>query len=57
MLILTADPIPSPQLHEREKGLEIYGYHKQKLYSLIKLQAGTVKDFHSPVNYKTFVFS
>jgi len=26
------------------------------LYSLIKLQAGTVKDFHSPVNYKNFVF-
>jgi len=56
MLTLTADPVPSPQLHEWEKGLEIYGYLKQKFYSLIKLQAGTVKNFHSLVNYKNFVF-
>jgi len=55
MLTLTADLIPSPQLHEWEKGLEIYGYHIQKFYSLIKLQAGTVKNLHSPVNYKNFV--
>jgi len=56
MLTLTADPVSSSHLHDRENGLEIYGYHKQMVYSLIKLQAGTVKDFHSPVNYKNFVF-
>jgi hypothetical protein len=56
MLTLTADPVPSSQLHDREKSLEIYGYHKQMLYSLIRLQVGTVKDFHSPQNYKIFIF-
>ena len=54
MLTLTVDPVSSSHLHDQEIGLEIYGYHKQMLYSLIKLQA--VKDFHSPVNYKNFDF-
>lgn len=57
MPILTADPIPSPQLREWEKSLEIYEHNKQKLYLLIKLRAGIFKNFHSPVDYKNFVFS
>jgi hypothetical protein len=50
MLTLTADPVSSSQLHDREKYLDINGYLQQMLYSLIKLLVCTVKDFHSPVN-------
>jgi hypothetical protein len=45
MHTLKADPVSSPQLHDRKKSLEIYGYQKQMLYSLIQLQARTIKAY------------
>lgn len=47
LLSLTADPVPTVQLHVRGNRIQTSGYPEEKMYFLIKLEAITIKTFHS----------
>ena len=54
LLTLKADAISSTQLYVREYRIQSSVYPKEKIYQLIKLQADTIKKFHSPEVCKKF---